>query len=178
MPITTTLDLQKFYPKEMEIAQICQGDKEIFVKMFARSKSCKCPKCSTVSKHRHGTYERKIQDLPILGKSTYLLVNTYEYQCDNPACDVTTFAENINGFLNYYSRMTDRCADFICTLALETSCEGCARICRAMNLRTSGDSVIRLLVKRYSMQPEAECGIIIGVDDFAFKKRHTYGQSL
>ena len=175
MPITTTLNLQKFYPKEMEIAQICQGDKEIFVKMFARSKSCKCPKCSTVSKHRHGTYERKIQDLPILGKSTYLLVNTYEYQCDNPACDVTTFAENINGFLNYYSRMTDRCADFICTLALETSCEGCARICRAMNLRTSGDSVIRLLVKRYSMQPEAECGIIIGVDDFAFKKRHTYG---
>lgn len=25
------------------------------------------------------------------------------------------------------------------------------------------------------MQPEAECGSIIGVDDFAFKKRHTYG---
>ena len=54
MPITITLDLQKFYPKEMEIAQICQGDKEIFVKMFARSKSCKCPKCSTVSKHSTG----------------------------------------------------------------------------------------------------------------------------
>ncbi|MDD3416622.1 MAG: ISL3 family transposase [Lachnospiraceae bacterium] len=175
MPIATTLELQKFYPEEMEIAQICQGNKEIAVKIFARSKSCKCPKCGTVSEHKHGTYERKIQDLPILGKSTYLLVNAYEYQCDNPACDATTFAENINGFLNYYSRMTDRCADFVCTLALETSCEGCARICRAMNLKTSGDSVIRLLVKRYSLQPEAECGSVIGVDDFAFKKRHTYG---
>lgn len=71
--------------------------------------------------------------------------------------------------------MTDRCADFICTLVLETSCEGCARICRAMNLKTSGDSVIRLLVNRYSLQPEAECGSTIGVDNFAFKKRHTYG---
>ena len=25
------------------------------------------------------------------------------------------------------------------------------------------------------MQPAAECGNIVGVDDFAFKKRHTYG---
>ncbi|WP_334303281.1 MULTISPECIES: transposase family protein [Blautia] len=37
---------------------------------FARFKSCKCPKCSTVTKHRRGIYERKIQELPILGKST------------------------------------------------------------------------------------------------------------
>ena len=71
--------------------------------------------------------------------------------------------------------MTERWADFICTLAMETSCEGCARICRAMNLQISGDSVIRLLTKRYRLQPVSECGSIIGVDDFAFKKRHTYG---
>ncbi|MEG0793996.1 MAG: hypothetical protein RR071_10390 [Lachnospiraceae bacterium] len=30
-------------------------------------------------------------------------------------------------------------ADFICTLAMETSCEGCFRICQAMNLKISGD---------------------------------------
>lgn len=71
--------------------------------------------------------------------------------------------------------MTDRCADFICTLAMETSCEGCSRICKAMNLKISGDSVIRLLTKRYNLQEETKCGNIIGVDDFAFKKRHTYG---
>ena len=58
-----------------------------------------------------------------------------------------TFVENVDGFLNYYSRMTERCEDFICTLALETSCEGSARICRSMNLKTSGDSIIRLLTK-------------------------------
>ena len=60
-------------------------------------------------------------------------------------------------------------------LAMETSCEGCAHICRAMNLQISGDSVIRLLTKRYRLQPVSECGSVIGVDDFAFKKRHTYG---
>lgn len=113
--------------------------------------------------------------LLIFGKSTWLFVNAYEYQCDNPEYNITTFVETINGFLSYYSRMTDRCADFICTLAMETSCEGCSRICRAMNLKISGDSVIRLLIKRYKLQGEVTCGSTIGVDDFAFKKRHTYG---
>ena len=89
--------------------------------------------------------------------------------------DQTTFVENVNGFLSYYSRMTDRCADFICALAMETSCEGSARICQAMNLQTSGDSVIRLLTKRYTLQSVTEYGTVIGLDDFAFKKRHTYG---
>lgn len=84
--------------------------------------------------------------------STYLIVNAYEYQCDNSSCDITIFAMNVDGFLNYYSRMTESCEDFICTLALETSCKGSARICRSMNLKTSGDSIIRLLTKRYLSQ--------------------------
>lgn len=86
-----------------------------------------------------------------------------------------TFVGTINGFLSYYNRMTDRCADFICTLALETSCESCSCICKSMNLKTSGDSVIRLLTKHYKLQEEHKCSSGNGVDDFAFKKRHTYG---
>lgn len=56
-----------------------------------------------VSGHKHrGTYKRKVQDLPILGKTTYLLVNAHEYQCENPSCAITTFAENVNGFFKPY----------------------------------------------------------------------------
>lgn len=71
--------------------------------------------------------------------------------------------------------MTERCADFVCMLAMETSCEGCARICCAMKLQISRDSVIRLLTKRYRLHLVAKCGSAIGVDDFAFKKRRIYG---
>ena len=171
----TKLELKYFYPTVLEVADICVADQEIKIKMIAHSKECICPKCGIISSHQHGTYERKVQDLPVFGKTTWLLVNAYEYQCDNPDCEVTTFSETVNGFLSYYSRMTERCADFICTLAMETSCEGCSRICKAMNLKVSGDTVIRLLTKRYTLQDTADCGSVIGVDDFAFKKRHTYG---
>lgn len=90
-------------------------------------------------------------------------------------CEVISIAETFDGFLNNYSRMTERCVDFICTLALETSCEGCARVCRTLRIKTSGDTVIRLLLKRYESLPQPEVSDVIGVDDFAYKKHHTYG---
>lgn len=169
------LDMQKFYPDELQIAAVDQDESEISFKMYSYTKSCKCPKCGVESAHKHGTYERKVQDLPILGKRTYLLVNAFEYQCDNLECDVTTFAESIDGFLSHFCRMTERLADFVCDIALETSCESCAKILKKMNVRISGDTVIRLLTNRYDAQPTPECGNTVGVDDFAFKKRHTYG---
>lgn len=47
-------------------------------------------------------------------------------------------------FLAPRSRMTERCQTFICALALETSVEGCARVCYQLGLQISGDTVIRL----------------------------------
>lgn len=170
-----TLDMQKFYPAELDIVAIDHETDEIIMKAYSRTKSGKCPKCGCESFKMHGTYERKVQDLPILGKRTYLLVNAYEYQCDNPECATITFAENIHGFLSHYSRMTDRLEDFISVLALETNCESCARIMKSMNVKISGDTVIRILIKRYGDQDAPVCGSTIGIDDFAFKKRNTYG---
>lgn len=114
--------------------------------MKSISKDCRCPKCGCITDKYHGTYIRKVQDLPILGKMVQLEICSHEYECRNNDCEVTTFAETFDGFLNTYSRMTERCADFICTLAMESSCEGCARICKALGIKISGDTVIRLLL--------------------------------
>lgn len=159
----------------MKITDIIQQKDTILIRMKSISKSCKCPKCNYFTDKYHGTYNRKVQDLPIFGKSVQLEICSHEYECVNDDCEVTSVAETFDGFLNTYSRMTERCADFICTLALETSCEGCARICRTLGIKTSGDTVIRLLLRRYESLPNPEVDDVIGVDDFAYKKRHTYG---
>lgn len=49
MQMKTELDLQGFYPPELEIANIHQTDNEIQIKLFARSKRCTCPKYGKVS---------------------------------------------------------------------------------------------------------------------------------
>ena len=65
----TKLELKYFYPTVLEVADICVADQEIKIKMIAHSKECICPKCGIISSHQHGTYERKVQDLPVFGKT-------------------------------------------------------------------------------------------------------------
>jgi transposase len=168
--------LQQFYPvNDMKICDITHTKHSVTITIKSATNRCTCSKCGTKTAEYHGTYKRKVQDLPIFGKTVYLLITAYEYKCSNPECDVVTFVEDFEGFLSLYSRMTERCADFLCSLALETSCEGASRICQMLNLKTSGDSIIALLKKRFRKQPTPACSNIIGVDDFAFKKRQTYG---
>lgn len=176
MSTESMINLDKFYPEELEIISIENiSDNSFLIKMKSHSTKCNCIKCGEESTQLHGTYKRIVQDLPILGKQVKLEITAHEYKCTNELCDAKTVAETFDGFLNYYSRMTERLADFICSLALETSCEGCSRICKQMSIQISGDTVIKLLLKRYNNQISEPCGAVIGVDDFAFKKRHTYG---
>lgn len=170
-----SLPLAQFYPQNLLIKSVLTENDVIHIEMRSQTKKCNCPKCMTESSSMHATHHRKVQDLPIYGKRVILDIDLYEFNCVNPECSIISFTETFEKFLNNYSHMTERLADLMTTLALETSCESCARILQSMNIKTSGDTVIRTLIKRYEKQPEPECGSTIGVDDFAFKKRHTYG---
>lgn len=169
------LNLEQFYPKNLEILSVKEESTKICISMRSRSKLYYCPKCNTELHQLHATHRRKVQDLPILGKCVMLNINVHEFICNNDNCTVGIITETFNGFLNYYSRMTERLADFVTTIAMESSCEGTAKILKMLHVKISGDTIIRLLLKRYSFQPEPISGSVIGVDDFAFKKRNTYG---
>lgn len=173
--IETKLNLQSFYPRELEIKRVEEKSDELVIYMHSRSKSGICHRCGCKLHKLHGTHHRRVQDLPILGKRVILDMQINDYQCTSDMCVSFASTETFEGFINYNSRMTERLADFISLLALETSCESCARIMQSMNVKISGDTVIRLLTKRYAEQPIPVCGQTIGVDDFAFKKRQTYG---
>lgn len=168
--------LQSFYPEEyFKINEIQNKPNKILIKMKSKSHSCLCQKCGQEAGQYHGTYIRNVQDLTILGKNVMLQIKSYEYKCENPECDAVSTVEDFGDFLGYHGRKTERLEDFLCTLALETSCEGAARICKEIGIKTSGDSIIRTLIKKYEKQPMPKCGDVVGIDDFAFKKRFTYG---
>ena len=172
---TSLLDIQSFYPSDLKILGIDETDQEIIIHVHSDSRQCMCHKCGFPMITHHGSHHRNVQDLPILGKRVILDAQIYDYECTNPECGAAAVTETFDGFLSYNSRMTERLEDFICILAVETSCEACARIMKSINVKVSGDTVIRLLTKRYLNQPAPTCGSTVGIDDFAFKKRHTYG---
>ena len=171
----SSLELQQFFPDELKIIDVDSNEEEIIIHMHSVSKSCKCHRCGTLLTEHHGSHRRKVKDLPILGKRVTLDAQIFDYQCTSESCGSFAATETFDGFLSRNSRMTERLEDFVCMLALETSCESAARILNSVKAKISGDTVIRLLIRRYSAQPEPACGSAIGVDDFAYKKRHTYG---
>lgn len=173
--LDSTLDLQSFYPSDLAILNVEDTDDKIIIHMHSKSTSCICHRCGALLQQHHGSHHRTVQDLPILGKRVMLDMQIYDYECSSDTCTSFAPTETFDGFLSYNSRMTDRLEDFACVLAIETSCESSAKIMKSMNIKISGDTIIRLLLKRYSKQPAKICGSSIGIDDFAFKKRHTYG---
>ena len=69
----STLCIDSFYPEtELKITEIQQDKEQILIRMKSISKKCKCPKCGCITDKYHGTYMRKVQDLPILGKRVQL----------------------------------------------------------------------------------------------------------
>lgn len=169
----SNIDLQNFYPESLRITRIIEEEDRIIIHLKSQKHSQICPECKNEMLGYHGTYIRTVQDLPIFQKNVVLKIRAYEYYCINEECSVTTFAEDYEGFVERTSRMTSRLEAFIRTLALETNCEGAAAICKEMGIKTSGDTIIRLL-RKLTKQPTTQCGDIIGVDDFAYRKGHTY----
>jgi len=168
-----SVDLQSYYPESLKIERVDEKEDEVLITLKSRKHSHMCPACGQEMRAYHGTYQRMVQDLPILSKGVKLKIKAYEYYCDNPDCEVTSCAEDYDGFVGRCGRMTYRCEDFVRTLAFETNCEGAAMICRLIGIKISGDTIIRMLRKLvdYTLKP---MGDVIGVDDFAYRKGKRY----
>lgn len=169
-----TLHLQSFYPVFISILSQEFIEDTIILKLKSNTSEAVCPTCGKTSSNYHSTYRRKVQDLPILGKSVLLNITAYRYYCENEECTQTVFAEELEGFAGWYRRKTERLEDLIITIALNTSCEGASRICEYMGIDVSGDTIIRLLIKKANSL-DLTCSEVVGVDDWAYKKGHTYG---
>ena len=173
------LEFKKFFPDGLRIESIDDTEPDkVTIRMRSVTRSYICPECGAETTKHQGTHRRKAADLPILGKRVSLDINLYDYFCENPKCKYCGKgrSEDFNGFLDFNSRRTERLNSFIVTLALETSCESCSRILEETNvIKISGDTIIRMLVSRYEAQPEVKCGDAVGIDDFSFKRRQSYG---
>lgn len=87
-----SLKLDMFFPDELlSTTSVNHDDSSIHIKMRSKTHSSKCPECGQETQIYHGTYLRKVQDLPILGKTARLHITAHEYVCNNESCSKVTF---------------------------------------------------------------------------------------
>jgi len=168
------IDLSKFFPSSVKIIEIASTKKDIHIYIKSQTHIQTCPSCKKECNEYHSTYRRKIQDLPVFGKTVYIHLAAYRYYCRNSECKQKVFSETVDGFFGFKKRMTRRLEDFLIILTLNTSCEGASRVCQQLGINISGDTLIRMVIKK-AKEIEPGKTDMIGVDDWAYKKGSKYG---
>jgi hypothetical protein len=92
--------------------------------------------------------------------------------CQNPACPVRTFAEPVPGLAQRYARRTVLLRRFLEWIALALAGRAASRLLELLGVRVGRDTLIGLV--RALPDPEIGQVTVLGVDDFAKKRGHSY----
>lgn len=146
---------------------------EIFIKSTIHADSC--PSCGHSVHELHNTYHRKLQTIPIRGKTTYIDVNAYKYNCTNDACDQKVVMQDLP-FASSSQRRTDDLNCLILAMSCFLSNEGASKVLKLLGIDISNDSIKRLIDKVSIVDdPDVEG---IGIDDVAIRKGQTYATAV
>jgi transposase len=102
-----------------------------------------------------------------------LCLTVKRYRCGNKACRRQTFAEQLSGWLRAFARRTNQLTELLYAVSVEVGAEVAYRVLKLLQIRVSGDTLLRVL--RQKPIPPSHDLRVIGVDDWAFKRRRNYG---
>jgi transposase len=160
------------HPK-YKVEQMLLEDDQITVVAQATKQVTICPDCQAPTRRVHSYYSRIPHDLPCGIYSVRLHLKVRRMRCMNPACVRKTFAEQIPAFLPPHAQRTLRLTCLLKKLVFEINGEAGARICHHLNIRSSPDTLIRIV--RRTKPPVHPTPTVIGVDDWAKRKGMEYG---
>jgi transposase len=135
--------------------------------------STNCPVCGCVTNKIHSNYKRKILDLPIANCKLVLTVIANRYFCNNEDCIRKIFCIRLTKFTKVYGRRTDRLELILEKISVIISSISGSKLSDFLNVKVSNSTLLRI-TRKIAINP-IENLEVIGVDDFAYKKNHTYG---
>jgi transposase len=149
------------------------------VRVLARAAvpSAACPQCGVVSGRVHSRYERRLLDTAIGGCEVVICLAVRRFFCPVPECVKVTFAEQVSGLTSRHARRTPAVTAVLEAVALALGGRAGARLAGRLAAGVSRMTLIRLI--RAIPDPVVECAPrVLGVDELALHKGHSYGTLL
>ena len=160
----------------LRLDDVSIGPEQIVATLEASAPRATCPICGTWSEAIHSLYRRTIADLPWGLQSVRLHLHVRKFFCRQPTCARHVFTERLPAVVAPYARRTVRLTEVVRLLAFALGGEPGARIVGRLGMATSPATLLRLI--RRTAVVEAPTPRALGVDDWAQRKRHTYGTIL
>jgi transposase len=144
----------------------------IVVRASTRAGPVACPVCGTETGRVHGYVDRQVADVPVDGRRVLVHVRTRRMRCGQLGCPRQTFREQQAGLLERYQRRTVRLTAQVGAVARELAGRASSRLLARVGVQVSRQSALRAQLRQ--PLPARPIPRVIGVDDFALRKRQNY----
>ena len=170
MPYLTT-----FFPhlKGFRLLAIERNTERVVLVCQRVTRSASCPLCGTPARRIHSRYLRTVWDLPIQQTAVVLRLQVHKFYCDTADCPRRIFTERIPDITPPHGRYTQRLREMLGQISQQQGGEAGARIAHLLGIPTCGRTLLRLLHAR--PLPTITPPTVVGIDDWAWKKRQRYG---
>jgi transposase len=135
-----------------------------------------CPLCQCHSESIHSRYSRMVADLPWAGWAVRLELHVRRFFCRNKECPRRIFTERLPGVVAPSARGTTRLCDLLTLIGFALGGEAGNCLVERMGLEASPQTLLRLI--RQQEERQVPTPRVLGVDDFCFCRRRSYGAIL
>lgn len=161
-------------PRGFIVDNTAIDDDVMLIAVRPTSKASFCPICGTRSERIHSRYQRRLADLPLVGKPVRLVIEARRFHCDALLCGRRIFAERFDGdILAPSARRTARLDHIVHHLGLALGGRPAATFAKRLMLPVSNDTLLRVVRRRGS--PRFVPPTVIGIDDWAWRRNQRYG---
>jgi transposase len=153
------------------IEDMADEGERIVVRARTPQGTAACPVCGASSGRVHGFHLRTVADVPVDGRRVVVRVRVRRLVCPTRGCR-QTFREQMPGVLERYQRRTTRLSRHVKAVVKELAGRAGARLLAILAVGLSRHTALRALLR--IPLPTGRTPRVIGVDDFALRRRHRY----
>jgi transposase len=154
------------------VEDVAENSGMVVLAARTRDVAVPCPACGTATARVHGYHHRTVKDVPVDGRQVIVNLRIRRLVCPARDCGRQTFREQIPGLLERHQRRTVRLVRQISQVARELCGRAAARLAGFLSVPVSRSTALRHL--RRLPLPGQTVPRVIGVDDFALRRRHRY----